>query len=598
MNIIFRLVLTYCSTLVVLLLPVLTCVGQEFTEVSKKTGVPKTITALKVGDSLPDFVIPRLINYRGKPLRTGDFKDRLLLLDFWSVTCPGCVHALPKMYGLQQKFGEKIKILPVTEECIEKVSAFWKTNGYTKHLPLLSVVEDTVFSTYFTHRYLPHEVWVYQGKVIGITGADYVDARQIKRVLDGEKVSWPLKNDYYQFDFNTPLFTLDTSQIDPANTAIDYVAVSGHRSGVNSDGLSGGMGIKRNFQQKTVRVYMVNTAPYTALYLSMLSSGLTESGGKPDYLTPNRIEWMVSDRNRLEYRGKEISGYQQDWIQTNSICFESVHPDTGQTERMVHLQTILDLNKVLGLNVHLVQRMEKVFVLSQDSTKTNVQVLKHGIPSSGFVYQFNQRENNPYCIDQTGEEVLLPQGLYKIKDPAAIARAVRPFGLKLESKVRPVNKLVVAEKRPLLPNGALITEYRRRKALELPPVRTGEDTVFLKRNKTAAGVVSLPSGIQYKVIHKGTGRLIDTLGKVVLHYTGMTVNGKIFESTLENGLPQVLKFAEMLSGWKQVLPLMREGDQLMLYLPTEWGFGSHTGNGLVEPGSTLIYDIELLRVIP
>jgi thiol-disulfide isomerase/thioredoxin len=576
--------------------------GQEFTEIKRQS--PTAVAALaelRLGDSLPDFLIPNLINSDGRPVRTGDFSDRLLLLDFWSVTCSGCVAAMPKMAALQKQFGSRIKVLPVNQEERGRVAAFWKSSPYTRSLKLPSVVEDTLLSAYFRHRYLPHEVWVYKGKVIGITGADYVDAGGVQKVLSGERMSWPLKNDFYKFDQRQTLFTVDTTQFTPGGAALDYAAISGYQRGVNSDGLSGGMGIVRDPAKKTVRLYMLNTALYTAYVL--LSNGAREIRKmiRPTVgLSPNQVVWEVADRDRFEYRGKALSGYQQDWIPVNAFCFESIHADTGQSDQQVYRKGMEELNGLFGLNVGWRRRREKVYVMKKDVSGPKVQALKTGLNALSLVNRLNQNDNSPYVFEESGSEALLPEELLKLKDFTELGRALKPYGLLLVQQEREVDKLVFAESTPLLPDGKLSWEYQRRKGLEktLRPVSPEENTAFLEHNKKLPGVITLPSGLQYKVLRKGGGKSPLPASKIRVHYTGMQVNGKIFESTLENGIPKVLRLSDMIPGWVQALPLMCEGDKWMLYLPSSLAYGSRTGGGMFPANSTLIFELELIRVMP
>jgi len=557
-------------------------------------GSPLAGHGLKVGDILPDLFMPSLINHKGKPLRTGAFSDRLLILDFWATTCGGCVLEIPKLAKLQKKFGGKLQVLPVTPEKKALVQTFWKRNNHLKNLTLPVVVEDTVLSRYIRHRFVSHEAWIYKGKVIAITGADYVDSSTVARVLSGEKINFPLKYDFYNFDFSRPLFALDTGQVAPAKTAVEYAAISGYRKGMSTDGLVAN-GIQRDSAGKTVRVYIANSEIFRAYVMLSVRAGLMAPSVQG--FSPNQVIWEVGNRERLQYRGKKLSGYLQDWEGINAICYESVRPDTGQNERQLYQQAMADLNRLLGLKVRWERRREIIYLLkyaAAASTKT----LKEGLSSLNLANIMNQVDGAPYILDESGGGVLLPKELANFRDADSIGRAIAPYGLRLEQESREVYRLVFAETTPLLPDGKLAKEFQQRKILQsgLGNADSQENAAFLERNKTLPGVVVLPSGLQYKVVREGKGRSPLPGEKVRVHYTGMQVNGKIFESTLEGGIPRVVKVSEMIAGWIQGLPLMREGSRWILYIPPALAYGEHTGQGRFPANSTLIFDVELLQV--
>jgi FKBP-type peptidyl-prolyl cis-trans isomerase/thiol-disulfide isomerase/thioredoxin len=572
------------------------CLGQQGSMAGGQGTMPAaTFAGLKVGDTLPELLIPRLINNQGKPLRTGDFKEQLLILDFWATTCGSCVVQLPKLAKLQQQFRGRLQVLPVTPEKKGLVQSFWKNNKHLKSVNLPSVVEDTLLSRYIRHRFVSHEAWIYKGKVIAITGADYVDSSTVSRVLSGEKINFPLKYDFYNYDFNRPLFALDTSQVDPVHTRLEYVAISGYRKGVSTDGLVV-VDIKRDSARNKARVYIVNTEIFKAYLLLSIKAGLmlpSEQG-----FSPNQVVWEVGNRNRFQYRGKKMSGYLPDWEALNVLCYESVRADTGQTDKQLYLQTLADLNALLGLNVRWERRKETVLVLKYDA-EAKKQMLSEGLSSGNLANSMNQVDGSFYVWDESGGKVWLPTRFADFKNLDSIARAILPYGLRLEQQQREMYKLVFGETTPLLPDGKLVMEFQRRKALQvgIKHAEPEENTAYMEHNKKLPGVVTLPSGLQYKVLCEGKGRSPSTADKVRVHYTGMQVNGKIFESTLEGGIPRVVKVSDMIPGWVQGLPLMREGAKWALYIPPALAYGERTGQGKFPANSTLVFELELLEIV-
>jgi FKBP-type peptidyl-prolyl cis-trans isomerase FklB len=122
-----------------------------------------------------------------------------------------------------------------------------------------------------------------------------------------------------------------------------------------------------------------------------------------------------------------------------------------------------------------------------------------------------------------------------------------------------------------------------------------EGQAFLAKNKTAEGVVTLPDGLQYKIIKAGTGPKPKETDKVTVNYTGKLISGKVFEST-EGQKPASFPVNGVIKGWVEALQLMPVGSKWTLYIPTELAYGENPRGGPIEPNAALIFDIELLSI--
>jgi len=122
---------------------------------------------------------------------------------------------------------------------------------------------------------------------------------------------------------------------------------------------------------------------------------------------------------------------------------------------------------------------------------------------------------------------------------------------------------------------------------------------FLDNNKNQPGVVTLASGLQYKVLASGAAGAPKptTSSRVSVHYAGRLVNGKEFDSSLKRGEPAVFGVAQVISGWTEALLLMKKGDKWEVYLPSQLAYGSRGAGGVIPPDAALIFTIELLDVI-
>ncbi|MEI6439362.1 MAG: FKBP-type peptidyl-prolyl cis-trans isomerase [Alphaproteobacteria bacterium] len=126
-----------------------------------------------------------------------------------------------------------------------------------------------------------------------------------------------------------------------------------------------------------------------------------------------------------------------------------------------------------------------------------------------------------------------------------------------------------------------------------------EGLAFLATNAKAQGVVTLPSGLQYKIVKSGPADGIKPIpgDEVKVNYEGKLISGKVFDSSYQRGVPAALPLDALVPGWIEALQLMRPGDAWLLYVPANLAYGEN-GAGEIPPGSTLIFKIELLGVLP
>jgi FKBP-type peptidyl-prolyl cis-trans isomerase FklB len=127
-----------------------------------------------------------------------------------------------------------------------------------------------------------------------------------------------------------------------------------------------------------------------------------------------------------------------------------------------------------------------------------------------------------------------------------------------------------------------------------PNKKSGE--AFLAENKTKPGVVTLPSGLQYMVLQEGTGPKPVATDKVRCHYQGTLIDGTIFDSSIKRGQPIDFAVTGVIRGWTEALQLMNVGSKWRLFIPSDLAYGDQ-GSGAITPGSTLIFDVELIDIV-
>ena len=122
-----------------------------------------------------------------------------------------------------------------------------------------------------------------------------------------------------------------------------------------------------------------------------------------------------------------------------------------------------------------------------------------------------------------------------------------------------------------------------------------EGKTFLEENKEKEGVVTLPSGLQYKILKKGSGKSPKKTDTVLAHYRGTLIDGTQFDSSYDRGQPSEFPVNRVIAGWTEALQLMKEGGKWELYIPQDLAYGSN-GRGKIPPAATLLFTVELVEV--
>ncbi len=120
---------------------------------------------------------------------------------------------------------------------------------------------------------------------------------------------------------------------------------------------------------------------------------------------------------------------------------------------------------------------------------------------------------------------------------------------------------------------------------------------FLTENAKRECIKVTESGLQYEVLESGKGDSPKASDNVEVHYTGKLIDGTVFDSSVERGVPASFGVTQVIPGWVEALQLMHEGDKWRLYIPSDLAYGPNGAGGVIGPNMTLIFDVELLRVI-
>jgi len=125
-------------------------------------------------------------------------------------------------------------------------------------------------------------------------------------------------------------------------------------------------------------------------------------------------------------------------------------------------------------------------------------------------------------------------------------------------------------------------------------VQEGKD--FLEKNSKREGVKVTESGLQYEVLHEGSGDKPKATDQVTTHYHGTLVNGQVFDSSVERGQPATFPVNGVIPGWVEALQMMPVGSKWKLFVPSELAYGERGAGQMIGPHTTLIFEVELLSI--
>ena len=155
------------------------------------------------------------------------------------------------------------------------------------------------------------------------------------------------------------------------------------------------------------------------------------------------------------------------------------------------------------------------------------------------------------------------------------------------------NKLVLDEQQA----NTCIVNFMQKAKTEKASVAKKQGQDFLAANKSKPGVVTTPSGLQYLVLKAGTGPKPALTDMVRVHYHGTLIDGRVFDSSVERGQPIELAVNGVIPGWTEALQMMPVGSKWKLFIPSNLAYGDQQAGPMIAPGSTLVFEVELLDIV-
>ena len=189
-----------------------------------------------------------------------------------------------------------------------------------------------------------------------------------------------------------------------------------------------------------------------------------------------------------------------------------------------------------------------------------------------------------YAVGLNIAQGIKSQGLSDSINTQALAQAIedvlknKPLAIKLEESQQ------------------IIQSYFQGQQSKAAEKNIAEGKKFLEENKKKPGVVTLPSGLQYIVLKEGTGEMPKATDNVTTHYHGTLINGDVFDSSVERGQPATFGVSQVIRGWTEALQLMKTGSKWKLFIPSDLAYGDQGAGPKIGPGTTLIFEVELLSI--
>ena len=140
-------------------------------------------------------------------------------------------------------------------------------------------------------------------------------------------------------------------------------------------------------------------------------------------------------------------------------------------------------------------------------------------------------------------------------------------------------------------------EKQKEAAAQMAKVNEEAGAAFLGENGKRPEVKTTASGLQYEVIEEGTGAMPKAGDQVTVHYTGKRIDGTVFDSSVERGEPATFGVTQVIPGWVEALQMMKEGAKWRLFIPSQLAYGPNGAGNVIGPNATLIFDVELIKVI-
>jgi thiol-disulfide isomerase/thioredoxin len=419
---------------------------------------------LKKGDTIPPLAFMLHTDKKIESINIGDYKGKLLLLDFWGVHCADCIASLPRMLELQKQFQRKLKIIIVTEDLQTDVEELWRRFSKKsaslqwinagKQLPF--IMGDSILTTLFPHSVLPTHVWIDTNQVIkAIAYNNSTTAANIQSYFEGRQPRLS-EQKYFDLDPAEPLSWFRNKIVDEANTPYYSFVTKRIEYG------NGGRHIVRDFKDPGTG-YLIGIVCVNSSILDLYKIAYKDELGLVGRFPDNRIQVQTKDSTKF-FNGN--NSYLS-WAERNSFCFAFKQPPCSSEQFYSAMKTNLDC--FFHLQSTLETRNVKCWILKQ--TESAKKIKTRGGPerfeskSDSLILQnmdfrnlFLELKNvisicdpDAVCLDETqfqgNIDIKLPWNK-RIEDVSFsdVQKSLQRHGLQLVHEYRNIDMLILRDK--------------------------------------------------------------------------------------------------------------------------------------------------------
>ncbi|MBS1533113.1 MAG: redoxin family protein [Bacteroidetes bacterium] len=400
---------------------------------------------LRIGDKMPDLALTNVLNSSNTPMQLSSLTHgRTLIIDFFATWCGSCLTELPKLEAYQNKYGDKLQILVVSNESKSTVAGFLKRRPDLAGLPF--VFGDNALGQLFPHRELPHEVWIDKSGIVKeITTAENITDQNLKEFFDGTLQRLKVKKDILDYNEDVPLFK-DGNGTDGDS----FISRSVLTKGI--DGINSFSKIDLDANRQLTRFIVMNNIPLRLFYdaYSRLQFGS---------LNFNRVVIDPADSaeilNSYHLKGSAKAPF--------LVTYEYIPPKPESFDEAFG-NIFNDLNRYFDISGTVEKRSVPCWVLVlKDKTKLkpasnseqkvygrngafhNV-ALKYFVNALQWYYQMEPVVDETGYVDPVYMDIQIAADLNHYPDISSIRQKLAGYGLDLVKENRSVNVLVIKKK--------------------------------------------------------------------------------------------------------------------------------------------------------